>query len=131
MQRRRVSRVIPASPEAVYAIASDPDTLPRWAAGLASSPVQRDGEALRVSSPMGDVLVRFVPANDLGVLDHDVTLPSGETVTNPMRVVAHPEGAEVIFTVRQLRLSDEELERDAGTVAADLERLAALVTGPR
>ena len=76
---------------------------------------------------MGEVRVRFVPRNDFGVLDHDVTLPDGAVVTNPLRVLAHPEGSELVFTVRQLDMDDEEFNRDCGMVAADLARLAALV----
>ncbi|MGC4935090.1 hypothetical protein ACLQ3C_15555 [Gordonia sp. DT30] len=43
-----------------------------------------------------------------------------------------PDGSEVLFTIRQLALSDEEFDRDAETVAADLARLATLVeqSGP-
>ena len=87
------------------------------------------GDALVADSPMGEVVVRFVPRNDFGVADHDVTLPSGETVNNPFRVLAHPDGAEVLFTVRQLAMGDEEFERDCRLVAADLDRLAALLEG--
>jgi hypothetical protein len=32
-------------------------------------------------------------------LDHDVTLPSGETLSNPMRVVPNGTGSEVVFTL--------------------------------
>jgi hypothetical protein len=124
-----VSRVIHASPESVYAYASDVANLPAWAAGLATSEVTRDGEDLLVDSPMGRVRVRFVPRNGFGVLDHDVILPSGTVVTNPLRVVAHPEGAEVIFTVRQIELTDDEFERDIRMVEADLERLAQRALG--
>jgi hypothetical protein len=67
--------------------------------------------------------VRFVPRNDHGVLDHDVTLPSGTVVTNPLRVLAHPDGSEVVFTVRQIELSDDEFDRDCAMVAEDLARL--------
>jgi len=127
MRSRHVSRVVAASPAAVYDVASDPDNLPRWAAGLASGAVARRGDALVVESPMGTVTVRFVPRNELGVLDHDVTLPSGVVVTNPMRVVSHPQGAEVVFTVRQLEMTDDELDRDVALVEADLEALRRLV----
>ena len=127
MRSRHVSRVVAASPSAVYDIASDPDNLPRWAAGLASGDVARQGDTLVVESPMGTVTVRFVPRNELGVLDHDVTLPSGVVVTNPMRVMSHPHGAEVVFTVRQLEMSDDELNRDVALVEADLEALRRLV----
>ena len=129
MRSHHVSRVISASPEAVYEYASNVDNLPRWAAGLAQSEVVREGDVLVVESPMGRVTVRFVERNDLGVLDHDVTLPSGTIVTNPVRVLAHPDGAEIVFTVRQLGLTDEEFERDCAAVEADLERLAGLVEG--
>lgn len=129
MRSRHVSRVISAPAAAVYAFASDPANLPKWAAGLASSELVREGEALLFDSPMGRVVVRFVPTNDYGVLDHDVVLPSGATVTNPMRVLAHPAGSEIVFTLRQLELTDEEFDRDARTVEADLERLRQVVEG--
>ncbi|MGO2466845.1 MAG: SRPBCC family protein [Microbacterium gubbeenense] len=128
MQSRHLSIVVPASVDDVYGFASDPRNLPRWAAGLAQSEVELRGEDLVVQSPMGEVLVRFAPRNALGILDHDVVLPSGTVVTNPLRVFSHPDGAEVVFTVRQIELTDEEFERDCGMVAADLARLRELVT---
>lgn len=48
-------------------------------------------------------------------------------MNNPLRVVAHPEGAEIVFTVRQLRLTDEEFERDVEAVGRDLDALKGLV----
>lgn len=125
MRSHHVSRVIAATPEAVYQFASNVDNLPGWAAGLAVSEVVRDGDELLVESPMGWVRVRFVEQNPFGVLDHDVTLPSGTVVTNPVRVLSHPDGAEVVFTIRQLALTDEEFARDIEMVAADLDRLAS------
>ena len=129
MRSHHVSRVISASPDAVYEYASDIDNLPRWAAGLAQAEVVREGDSLFVESPMGRVEVRFVERNRFGVLDHDVTLPSGTVVTNPVRVVAHPEGAEVVFTVRQIELDDDAFARDVAMVEADLERLDQQVAG--
>ncbi|KQP56129.1 SRPBCC family protein [Agreia sp. Leaf283] len=127
MESRHVSRVISASPQAVYGFASNVDNLPIWASGLAHSEVTREGDTLRVDSPMGRVSVRFVAPNEFGILDHDVTLPSGATVTNPLRVIAHPDGAEIIFTLRPLDLSDDEFDRDTATVGEDLDHLRALV----
>ena len=124
---RHVARVIRCTPEQVYEFAVDPANLPTWAAGLANSPVTIDGDRLIADSPMGSVTVRFVPRNDLGVLDHDVTLPSGTVVNNPVRVLSHPNGAEILFTVRQIELSDEEFERDLDVVAEDLKRLAEVL----
>lgn len=120
--------VIRASRDAVYSFARDPANLPRWAAGLAQGEVDGTaGDALVVDSPLGRVTVVFAPRNGFGVLDHDVTLPSGGTTNNPLRVLVHPEGAEVVFTLRQGDTSDADFERDAGMVAADLQRLKALV----
>lgn len=127
VKSRHVSVVIAAPPALVYEFASNPDNLPQWALGLAESEVVRDHDTLVIESPMGRVAVRFVPRNEYGVIDHDVTLPSGTTVTNPVRVLAHPEGAEVVFTLRQVELTDDEFERDSRMVEADLERLRRLL----
>ena len=127
MRSRHVSVVIHQPASEVYEFVVEPDNLPRWAVGLARSEVTREGDVLVVASPAGQVRVVFAERNPYGVLDHDVTTPDGTTTANPMRVVAHPEGAEVIFTVRQLGMSDEEHERDAGLVQADLERLRELL----
>ena len=129
MRSRHVSRVIAAPAAAVYAFAADPGNLPGWAAGLASSDFVREGDSLLFDSPMGRITVRFVPPNGYGILDHDVVLPSGATVTNPVRVLDHPAGSEIVFTLRQMDLTDEEFERDARTVESDLERLRQVVEG--
>jgi hypothetical protein len=130
MISRHVGVVVGASRDAVYAFARDPANLPRWAAGLVQSEVEKaEGDALVVASPMGRVTVVFAPHNDYGVLDHDVTLPSGVVVNNPVRVLAHPDGAEVVFTLRQLDASQEDFDHDTRLVAADLARLKSLVEG--
>lgn len=129
MKSRHLSTVIAATPAAVSAFAAEPENLPKWAAGLAEAEVKREGDLLVVESPMGQVTVKFVSFNDFGVLDHDVTLPTGVVVTNPLRVLAHPEGSEVVFTLRQLDMSNEDFERDAAMVVADLARLKAILEG--
>ncbi len=127
MRSRHLSSIILCSPERVYTFAANPDNLTKWASGLVQSNVTHDGELLYVESPEGRTTIRFVGRNDLGVLDHDVTLPSGVVTNNPLRVIAHPEGAEVVFTLRQLELSDTEFDRDTAMVEADLRRLKELL----
>lgn len=98
---RHVAVVTEAPPEAVYAVARDLSRLPEWAAGLAAGEMRIvDDATVELDSPMGRVRAEFCPRNDTGVLDHRVTLPDGSITDNPLRVVAHPAGAEVIFTVR-------------------------------
>jgi uncharacterized protein YndB with AHSA1/START domain len=127
MSTRHVSVVVRRPPDEVYAFAAQPENLACWAAGLATSEVRSEGGTLVVTGPMGEVRIVFAEPNAYGVLDHAVTTPDGTTTHNPMRVVVHPEGAEVVFSVRQQAMTDEELERDAGLVQADLERLRDLV----
>jgi hypothetical protein len=125
---RHISIGIDRPVNVVYDVAADPHNLSYWAAGLAGSRVERDGQQWFSQSPMGRVTFTFAPRNDFGVLDHDVTLPSGETVYNPLRVVGDGNGCEVIFTLRQRpEMSDKEFDRDAEAVAKDLAALKALV----
>jgi hypothetical protein len=125
---QHVTLAMPSSADEVYELASNPENLPRWAQGLAGS-IERDGEQWVADSPMGRVRIRFTAPNAFGVLDHDVTLPSGETVHNPMRVVPRPDGtSEVTFTIfRREGVSDEEFAADAAAVARDLRALKELV----
>jgi hypothetical protein len=112
----------------VYEFAADPANLPKWAAGLAGSTVEPDGDHWVTDSPMGRVEFRFAPRNDLGVLDHDVRLPSGEVVSNPLRVIPDGEGCEVVFTLRRRPgMGEEELAADAAAVERDLQALKSLL----
>ncbi|TCK19899.1 SRPBCC family protein [Pseudonocardia endophytica] len=125
-ETRHLSVVVAADPERVYAFAGDPRNLSRWASGLGAAVDEGDG-TLVVDGPLGRVTVRFAPRNEFGVLDHDVELPNGETVHNPLRVLAHPTGSEVVFTLRwRDGVSAEEFEGDAATIASDLETLRVL-----
>ncbi|WP_369133381.1 SRPBCC family protein [Modestobacter sp. I12A-02662] len=107
----------------VYAWSRDPAHLPQWAAGLATGVRLERGEWV-ADSPLGRVLVRFVPVNEYGVLDHDVVLPDGTTVTNPLRVLPDGAGCEVVFTLRRRPgVDDAAFEADAAAVTADLGTL--------
>lgn len=111
----------------VYDYVSDPANLPHWAPGLGTAVENVDGRWF-VESAMGRVGLDFVPRNDHGILDHDVTMPSGEIVHNPMRVMRAGHGSEVVFTLRRLPdMTDEDFARDGQAVAADLARLKRLL----
>jgi Polyketide cyclase / dehydrase and lipid transport len=133
MTSRHVSVWVETAPEVVYAIASDPEQLPRWASGLAESGLRQTAGGWVADSPMGEVIVEFAPTNEFGVLDHVVRMPSGEAVYNPLRVIPAGEGrarCEVVFTVRRRPgMTNEEFDRDAATVTADLDRLRLLAEG--
>ena len=123
-----VSVFIARRPAEVYAFASDPRNLPRWAAGLARSEVTQDGDGWAADAPFGRIRIRFAPPNPFGVMDHDVELESGVTVHNPMRVVPNGEGSEFVFTLfRRAGMSDAELDRDKAAVERDLDTLKSLL----
>jgi hypothetical protein len=101
--------------------------LPQSAPGLGSSVENVDVEWF-VETSMGRVGFAFVQRNDYGILDHDVTLPSGEVIYNPMRVIRDGSGSEVVFTLRRLsNATDDDFARDAEAVASDLKRLKGLL----
>ncbi|MUL84578.1 MULTISPECIES: SRPBCC family protein [unclassified Mycolicibacterium] len=131
MRSRHVSVWIEVPPAAVYAYVADPLQMSQWAAGLAAGGLRQTAEGWTADSPMGQVVVEFAPANEFGVLDHVVRLPSGEVVYNPMRVVPAGVGearCEVVFTVRHRPgVSDEQFEDDVAAVAADLDSLRRLL----
>ena len=129
LEVRHVSVSIQRSPQEVYAFTSNVENLPRWASGLGGSIRNVGGEWI-ADGPMGPVKVRIAAPNELGVLDHDVVLPSGTTVRNPMRVVPNGTGSEVTFTLfRQPNTLWEQFERDAEWVEKDLRTLKELLEG--
>ena len=131
MESRHVSIWIDVAPEVVYEFMADPQTWPRWAAGLAAGGLRRDTDGWVADSPMGVVTVEFSPTNRFGVLDHVVLMPSGEQVYNPMRIVpagVNVDRCEVLFTVRRRDgMTAEEFDADAAAVAADLATLKGLI----
>jgi hypothetical protein len=124
---QHISVSIDRSAEEVYAFASNPENLPQWAAGLSAGIRNVDGEWI-AESPMGTVKIDLVGRNPYGVLDHDVTLPSGETFYNPMRVFPNEDGSEVVFTLYERPgMSEQEVAEDAAAIRADLAKLKALL----
>ena len=127
LRARHVSVSIERSPGDVYEFVVNAENLPKWASGLSGGIEQIHGQWVS-QSPMGRVVVRFAERNPFGVLDHDVTLPNGETVANPVRVIANGSGSLVTFTLFQRDgMSEAAFEADSGTVRADLQTLKQLL----
>jgi hypothetical protein len=128
-ESRHLSVFIDRPVTEVYAFASDPANLPRWAPGLGSSVVQVD-DSWFVETPEGRVRVTFAPDNEYGVLDHEVQTPSGETVYVPLRATPHGDGCEVVFTLRRSAgMTDAEFDRDTALVNGDLALLKKVLEG--
>jgi hypothetical protein len=126
-ESRQISVSITRSPREVYDFVSIPANLPRWASGIGSSIEQVKGEWV-AQTPNGPVKVRFASRNDLGVLDHFVTVAPGVEIYIPMRVVPNGSGSELVFTLfRQPDMTDEKFREDAEWVLRDLSRLKELL----
>lgn len=124
---KHISISIPCSPEKIYDFASNGENLPLWAAGLSGAKIEKSGDFWVAESPMGKVKVKFAPKNNLGVMDHDVYLPSGDINTNPFRVVKNAEGSEVTFTLFKLPgVSEADFNKDAALIESDLKKLKSL-----
>jgi hypothetical protein len=122
-----IAELIRCAPDVAYEFIRDPRNLPQWATGLGGSIEQVNDEWV-VDSTMGRLTLRFAPANELGVVDHDVTLPNGETTSNPMRVLPHEYGCEVVFSLqRGTDVSDADFEADAAAIRADLTTLRTIL----
>ncbi|MFT4298529.1 MAG: SRPBCC family protein [Aeromicrobium sp.] len=122
-----VSQSIEAVPQEVIAFAADPRNLPSWAAGLSTGIRHEEGRWF-ADSPMGRVQITFTGDTAAGVLDHDVTLPDGTVVHNPLRVLRNDAGSEVAFTLyRRPGMTEDMLFSDAQMVRDDLARLRTLI----
>jgi Polyketide cyclase / dehydrase and lipid transport len=124
---KHISVSINRSAAQVYEFASNPENLPKWAGGLSGS-IKQINEDWIAESPMGKVKVKFAEKNKFGVLDHEVTLPSGVKFYNPMRVFPNNDGSELVFTLyRRPNVSDQEFAEDAKSVEKDLANLKSLL----
>jgi Polyketide cyclase / dehydrase and lipid transport len=115
-----------APPRQVIEFLIDAHNWPKWAPWIHS--VSRTSEhGWTFATDVGPMRVRFVEHNTLGVLDHEVTLASGVTVLNSMRVVPNDSGSELVMVVFQSPdASKDEFERDIQSVREDLARIKTL-----
>jgi len=122
-----INVAIAREPAAVYAYVADLNNLPRWATTFCRSIRSEDGTWLMETS-LGMMAIRLAPENDLGVLDHYLTPPGGETIYVPMRVVTNGSGSELSFTLfRFPGVSDADYAADAALVRQDLDTLKGLL----
>jgi hypothetical protein len=131
MQARIVHISIERDWHEVAKFVLEPENMPQWASGLAAGLERNSDHWVADGGPLGEIEVRFAPANALGVADHEVTLPGGTKVHNALRVVPNGDGAEVMFTLlRAPGMSDADFESDARHIDKDLKTLKGLLEKP-
>lgn len=110
----------------VYQFASNAENFSKWVAFVKT--MTSRGDVLEATTDIGDIKIKWPPQNEFGIIDHTVTLVTGETVTNPMRVVANGDGCEFMFTLfRMPGRTNKEFEDDAEAVKADLKKLKEII----
>jgi hypothetical protein len=110
-----------------YDFAADPRNLPKWAGAfcLAARP---SGDAWMIDTPQGPMGFRFVPRNELGVLDHFVKPTPDTEIYCPMRVVSHGTGCVILFTLlRSSEMTDEQFTADAAMIQGDFAKLKTVL----
>jgi hypothetical protein len=127
LNSRTITVSIERSPQEVYSYVSNPANFPEFATSFVRAARQEKGEWV-LDTTAGPMTVRFVPRNDLGVLDHTVKLPTGAEVYNAMRVIPNGRGSEVVFTLFQMpEVSATQFSEDAKCVQRDLQTLKAVL----
>ena len=122
---------IEAPPASVVAFLSDMEQWKAWAP-WARSAVRSGPNAWELSTDDGAMRFRFVEPNAFGVLDHDVTLTSGVTLTNSLRVTPNGTGSDLVMVLLQWpHLSAEEFDRDVQAVTDDFARIKSAVERQR
>ena len=114
----------------VVAFLNDMENWKTWAPWIRSVARSSSPRDWTLETDVGVMKFHFVEQNSLGVLDHQVTLASGTTVTNGMRVMANGTGSELVMVLFQSpEASAQEFERDIKAVTDDLGRIKQAVEG--
>jgi hypothetical protein len=112
-----------APPQQVVGFLADVNNWKTWAPWVRAV-ARTSARDWTVDADGGAMHMRFVEANELGVLDHTVTLASGISVFNAMRVTANGSGSELAMIVLQTPpATSEEFERDVQAVRDDFARI--------
>ena len=109
---RTLTVAIARPPADVYEFASNPANLPRWATAFCKSVRQQAG-AWIMETPQGPVKIRFVPRNDLGVLDHYV-----EPAPGPLDWESDRRGETEVAVDRVVEGKGEQ-EQSSATIVED------------
>jgi hypothetical protein len=111
----------------VYEFLADPANWNQWAFGLGKN-LRQSSNGWIADSDGGTVNVRFTPRNNFGVVDHTVTLPNGDRVYVPMRLVVNGGGCELLFTLfREPNMSETQFASDSNFVRSDFDGLKRLL----
>jgi hypothetical protein len=111
------------SPRKAFDFVADVNNWKTWAPWVRAV-TKAGGRDWTLDTDGGTMHLRFVEVNSLGVLDHIVTLASGVSIYNSMRVSANGSGSELSMVVLQTPpATSAQFEQDVQAVRDDFARI--------
>ncbi len=106
---------------------AQPENLPRWAAGFAKA-IRRDGDAWAVTTPQGEIEMRYVTDPRLGVVDFHISPAPGVTTVAHSRILPLGERSVYVFTQEQTPgMPAPVFEGQVATLGRELRLLRSLL----
>jgi hypothetical protein len=116
-----------APPQQVYNFLADVNHWKTWAPWVRAV-AKSSARDWTLDTDGGTMHLRFVEPNSLGVLDHTVTLASGVSIYNAMRVSPNGSGSELVMVVLQTPpATSEQFEQDVHAVRDDFARIKRVI----
>lgn len=113
----------------VFEFVAQPRNLPHWARAFCQA-IRLHGDAWLVTSPQGEVRVRYRTDAAVGVIDFHLTPAPGVEAFAASRVVPNGTGSEYVFTQFQTPLMPDDLfTRQVHALQQELVTLKALLEG--
>lgn len=103
---------IPKPVEEVFAYIADLDNFPKWAFHFCKE-LRREGDDVKVLTPMGEMYLEFRTDAATGVIDMAAGPCKDQMETFPTRVVGLPDGSSVYTTVCFQGLDGDEAAFEA------------------
>ena len=120
---------IDASPAQVFRFVANPESLPQWARAFCQA-IRPDRDAWLVTSPQGEVRVRYRTDEALGIIDFHLSPAPGSEALAASRVLPNGDGAEYVFTQFQTPgMPNEVFTRQVHALREELVILKALLEG--
>lgn len=113
----------------VFQFVAQPRNLPHWARAFCQA-IRPDGDAWLVTSPQGEVRVRYCTDAVVGIIDFHLSPAPGVEALAASRVVPNGEGSEYVFTQFQAPfMPDDVFARQVHALRQELAILKALLEG--
>lgn len=118
---------IQAHPKVVFDFVANIETLPQWAVVFCQR-LRRDGSRWIVTTPVGELTIRYAADPKLGVVDMYTSAAGSAEDAAYSRVIPNGGGSEYVFTFFQAPdTSDEDFVRQGAALKKELGVLKGLL----